>query len=144
VANSNLIQPYYYLLILHAVDPAGTAVIRRKSIAARLLGARVRIRIDEGKKVFLFCVFRAVWIAASATIWSLFQRSPIGYGCLIVCDWETSSMRRLGPSISETDNDNLDIFSHPPALNSNTRTLDFWSSVLSTSMQRYEDMAWDI
>jgi len=144
VANFKLIHSYYYSLILHAVDLAGSAVIRRKSIAAWLLGSRVRIRIDEGKKVILLRVFCAVQVAASATSWSLVQRSPIGYGWLIMCDPETSSMTRLGPSISDTDNDNLDTFSHPPARNSNTRPLDFWASVLSTSLQTYEDMAWDI
>jgi hypothetical protein len=28
-------QSYYYLIILHVVDPAGSAVIRRKYIAAQ-------------------------------------------------------------------------------------------------------------
>jgi len=83
-------------------------------------------------RFILLCVFCAVQVAASATSWSLVQRSPIGYGWLIVCHMETSSKTRLGPSVSETDNDNLDTFSHPPARNSNTRPLDFWSSVLST------------
>jgi hypothetical protein len=67
VANSNLMQSYYYLLTLHVVDPTGSAVIRRKSIAARQLGSRVRIRIDEGKKFILFCVFCAVKVTASVT-----------------------------------------------------------------------------
>jgi len=60
VANFNLMQSScYYLLTLHPVDPAGSAVIRRKSIAAQLLGSQVRIRIDESKKVYAY----VYWIA---------------------------------------------------------------------------------
>ena len=61
MANFNLMHSCYYLLTLHAVDLAGSEVIRRKSIAVRLLGSQVRIRIDESKKVYsLMCVLCCV------------------------------------------------------------------------------------
>ena len=45
--------------------------------------------------VRLFCLLRVVYVAASATEWSLVRGSPIRYVCLTVCDLETSTMRCL-------------------------------------------------
>jgi len=54
---------------------------RSRSAAARLLGSRVRIP-PGAAWVFVFCV---VYVAATATCWSLVRRSATGCVCLQLC-----------------------------------------------------------
>jgi hypothetical protein len=64
--------------------------------AAWLLGSRVRIPL--GAWIFVCCVYMLccpVYVEASATGWSLVQRSPTVY--LILCDKETSIKSRTKP-----------------------------------------------
>jgi hypothetical protein len=70
--------------------------LRRRSAATRLLGSGIRIQLKA--QMFVSCVCCCiVYVAASATSWSLVQRSPTG--CVSVCDLATSTMRRPRPKL---------------------------------------------
>jgi len=70
--------------------------------------ARVRSRLIAGNAgsnpakstyVRLSCLLCVVCVKVSAMSWSLVQGSPTGFGCLIVCGLETSTMRRPRPEV---------------------------------------------
>ena len=66
--------------------------LRRRSAAPRRL--RMWVRIPPGAWTFVYCECCVCCQAeVSATIWSLLQRSPTDW-CVVMCDLETSSMRR--------------------------------------------------
>ena len=71
--------------------------LMRTSEATWLLGWRVRISLRSW-----MCLLCVVYVAASATSWSLVQRSPIGCVCvivsLIVSYLETSTLRKARPA----------------------------------------------
>jgi hypothetical protein len=48
----------------------------------------------DGMHVRCLCLLRVVYVAASATCWSLAQRSRIRCVCIIVCDLESTTMKR--------------------------------------------------
>ena len=64
--------------------------LRRGSEAAWILRWWVRIPLKHD--VLPLCLLCAVYVAASATVWSLVQRSATRCVCLIVCDHETSTV----------------------------------------------------
>jgi hypothetical protein len=71
-----------HLFVSRSQWPRG---LKRRSVAARLLGSRVRISL--GVWMFVSCVYMLccpVQVEVTATGWSLVQRRPTV--CLIVCD----------------------------------------------------------
>jgi type II secretory pathway component PulM len=64
--------------------------VRRRSVAARLLGMWVLIPPEERKSVVGVVCFL---VEVSATSWSLFQRGPIEC-CVSECECESSATRR--------------------------------------------------
>jgi hypothetical protein len=69
--------------------------LRRRSAAARLL--RLWVRIPRGAWIFVVS-FVCCQVEVSATSWSLVQRRSYRLWCVVVCDLETSWMRRPWPT----------------------------------------------
>ena len=76
----------------------GCGLTRSRFTVAGLLGSRIRIPLTIC--LFAFCFLYFVQVAASATSWSLIQRSPTGCVCLIVCGIVTSKWSSLSSSWS--------------------------------------------
>ena len=72
-----------------------------RSAAARLL--RSWVRIPPGAWVFVVSVM-CCQVEISATSWSLVQRSPTDCDAVVVCDLETSKMRRPWPALGRSEN----------------------------------------
>jgi hypothetical protein len=81
---------------LHVPIPVA-CVLRSRSTAARLVGLRFRIPLRG--KFSSVCLLCLVWVAASATNWSLVHRSPTVCVCLIVCGVEISTLRPSGTEL---------------------------------------------
>jgi hypothetical protein len=73
--------------------------LRRRSVAARLLGSWVRIPQEEWTYVIVVCC----QLEVSESGWSLVQRSTIGCVCVCVClilrVLQTSQIRRWSPEL---------------------------------------------
>jgi hypothetical protein len=80
------------MLNIMVADPIGRAVLRRGSAADRLLG--LRVRIPPGAWMFVLSV---VYLSGRGLCDGLITRPEESYRlcCVIVCDLETSRMRRL-------------------------------------------------
>jgi len=72
----------------------GPRVLRLRSAAARLLRLLVRIPPGAWMSVSAMCC----QVEVCATNWSLVQRRPTDCGVRVVCDLETSWMRRSWPT----------------------------------------------
>jgi len=68
--------------------------LRRRSAAARFKKLCVRILLKSWLFISCVCVVKVV---DSSTTWSLVQKDQTGCGCLLVCDLQTSTMRRYRP-----------------------------------------------
>jgi hypothetical protein len=87
----------YYLFICQPRWPRG---LRRRSMAARLLGLRIRIPPGAGC-LSVVCVV-CCQVEISATRWSLVQRSPTDCGvCVTECNLQTSTMRTRPTGVVE-------------------------------------------
>ena len=87
---------FFTILSLSAADSVGRAVLRRVSAAARLLG--LCVRIPPGTWKFFCC--ECCLLSGRGLCDELVTRPEESYRlwCVVVCDLETSRMRRSWPT----------------------------------------------
>ena len=79
--------------------PAPMAVRSKSWVCGRTIVGNAGSNPAEGLDVRLLCLWCVVQVAASATSWSVVQRSPAVCVCVCVCvcDVQTSDRDHLGP-----------------------------------------------